>query len=80
MAGTTGGASPPAQLSRIFWRHLTVAGSSMGTRDELTKLVAMCADGTLVPLVDSVTPLGDAAMAFARMDAGEQRGKLVIRP
>jgi NADPH:quinone reductase-like Zn-dependent oxidoreductase len=80
VSGATAGANPPAQLNRIFWRHLTVAGSSMGARAELARLVELCSTGTLTPLVDSVRPLGEAADAFAELVRGEQRGKLVLTP
>ena len=79
-SGATSGPNPPAQLNRIFWRQLTVAGSSMGTRDELARVVELCATGTLRPLVDSVRPLADAAAALAELAGGERRGKLVLLP
>jgi NADPH:quinone reductase-like Zn-dependent oxidoreductase len=80
VSGATSGPNPPAQLNRIFWRHLTIAGSSMGTRGELTRLVELCASGRLRPLIDSVCPLGEARDAFIALAGGERRGKLVLRP
>jgi NADPH:quinone reductase-like Zn-dependent oxidoreductase len=80
VSGTTSGPNPPAQLNRIFWRQLTVAGSTMGTREELARVVELCATGRLHPLVDSVRPLSEAAEAFAALAGGERRGKLVLRP
>ena len=77
VSGATGGPNPPAQLNRIFWRHITVAGSSMGTLTELRHLVEMCAQG-FRPLIDSSRPLAEAADAFADLEAGRQRGKLVL--
>ena len=78
VCGTTGGPNPPAQLHRVFWRHLTVAGSSMGTRPELDRLVNMCAQRDVAPLIDSTYAFDDAPAAFAHLAAGEQRGKVVI--
>jgi NADPH:quinone reductase-like Zn-dependent oxidoreductase len=80
VSGATSGPNPPAQLNRIFWRQLTVAGSSMGTRDELSRVVELCATGRLTPLIDSVRPLAVAAEAFAELAGGERRGKLVLTP
>jgi NADPH:quinone reductase-like Zn-dependent oxidoreductase len=80
VSGATSGPSPPAQLNRIFWRQLTIAGSTMGTRTELAEVVELCASGALHPLVDSVRPLRDAAAAFAALAGGERRGKLVLQP
>jgi NADPH:quinone reductase-like Zn-dependent oxidoreductase len=79
VAGATSGPNPRAQLNRIFWRQLTIAGTSMGTLAELERLVALCASGALRPLVDRVVPLDDARSAFAALAAGQQRGKLVVR-
>ncbi len=79
VVGVTGGANPAAQLNRVFWRHITIAGSSMGTRSELVRLVALCANGTLSPLVDSVTDFDGVADAMQKMADGKHFGKLVIR-
>lgn len=80
VSGSTSGPNPPAQLNRIFWRQLTIAGSTMGTREELSRVVELCATGRLHPLVDSVRPLDDAAAAFAALAGGERRGKLILQP
>lgn len=80
VAGATTGADPPAQLRRVFWRQLTIAGSTMGTRAELRRLVDLVASGTVTPLVDSVFSLQDARAALARLAAGTQVGKIVVRP
>jgi len=80
VSGATSGPNPPAQLNRIFWRQLTIAGSTMGARSDLSRVVEMCATGRLHPLVDSVRPLAQAAEAFAELAAGERRGKLVLTP
>jgi NADPH:quinone reductase-like Zn-dependent oxidoreductase len=79
VAGATSGANPPALLNRVFWRQLTIAGTTMGTREELEQVVEMCASGAVRPLIDRVVPLAEAATAFAALAAGEQRGKLVVR-
>lgn len=79
VAGATGGPNPPAQLNRIFWRHITIAGTSMGTRDELEQLVRMCVESNLKPLIGAVHEWNELADAFAEFDRGEQRGKTVIR-
>jgi len=80
VAGSTGGPNPPAQLNRIFWFRITIAGTSMGSAEELRRLVAMCAQGTLRPLIGSVHTLEDAGEAMSRLVAGETWGKIVIEP
>lgn len=80
VSGATSGTGPPAQLNRLFWRQLTIMGSTMGTRSELVRLVALCAAGRVTPLVDSVRPLREAEAAFAALERGDRRGKLVLTP
>jgi NADPH:quinone reductase-like Zn-dependent oxidoreductase len=80
VCGTTGGANPPAQLTRVYWFQLDILGSTKGTRAELERLVALATAGAFRPLVGATFPLRDAADAFARLAAGEQHGKLVILP
>ena len=76
--GATGGPNPPAQLNRIFFRSVTVAGTTMGTRGELRRLVDLVATGALRPLIGSTHLLRDAAIAFAEMVEGDLRGKIVL--
>ncbi|MBV8302022.1 MAG: zinc-binding dehydrogenase, partial [Candidatus Dormibacteraeota bacterium] len=70
--------NPPAQLRRVFFRRVTIAGTSMGSRGELRRLVELCATGALRPLVSSRHPLDAAREAFAEMERGEVRGKIVL--
>jgi len=78
VAGATSGFNPPAQLNRVYWRHTRILGSTMGTRAELLKVVAMTASGTLRPLVGATFPLPRAREAFEMLAAGERKGKVVV--
>jgi NADPH:quinone reductase-like Zn-dependent oxidoreductase len=80
VCGATGGGNPPTQLARVYWRHLNILGSTMGTRAELEALVSLAAAGTFRPLVDATYALTDAARGLARLAAGEHVGKVVIVP
>lgn len=78
VAGATSGPNPGADLQRLFFRELSVIGSTMGTRAELEELLRFLALTGIRPLVDSERPLAEARDAFARMAAGEEFGKLVL--
>jgi NADPH:quinone reductase-like Zn-dependent oxidoreductase len=78
VSGATGGANPPAQLQRVFFRRVTIAGTSMGSRGELRRLVELCATGALRPLISSRYPLSEARAAFEQLARGEVRGKVVV--
>jgi NADPH:quinone reductase-like Zn-dependent oxidoreductase len=79
VCGATSGPNPPAQLHRIWWKQLTIFGSTMGSREDFEAVYDLVASGQVTPLVDAVFPLADAAAAHERLEAGEQLGKVVLR-
>jgi len=78
VSGATSGPMPPADLARVFFLQLSVVGSTMGTRDQLVRLVRFCEQTGVRPLIDRVLPLGDARDGFAAMISGELFGKVVF--
>jgi NADPH:quinone reductase-like Zn-dependent oxidoreductase len=78
ISGATSGDAPPAALTRIFFLQLSVVGSTMGTRDELERLLRLCAERGVRPVVEAELPLGSARDAFAALAAGDVFGKLVL--
>ncbi len=78
VCGATTGPNPPAALHRIWWKQLTIYGSTMGTREDFEGAYALVKSGRALPVVDSVRPLAEARAAHERMEAGEQFGKLVL--
>ena len=80
ICGATSGAVPPADLTRVFFLQLSVAGSTMGSRDQLARLARFCEQTGVRPLIDRVLPLADARDGFAAMAAGDLFGKVVFTP
>ena len=78
VAGATSGQMPPAELSRVFFLQLSIVGSTMGTIEELGRLVTFCEQSGVRPSIDSVLPLGSAREGFMRMLSGNQMGKIVF--
>jgi NADPH:quinone reductase-like Zn-dependent oxidoreductase len=78
VSGATSGRDPSAELNRVFALQLRVHGSTMGTRTELTRLVSLCEQTGVRPLIDSVLPMEQAREGFARLAAGEVFGKIVL--
>jgi NADPH:quinone reductase-like Zn-dependent oxidoreductase len=79
VCGATTGPNPPANLHRIWWKQLTVYGSTMGTREDFEAVYELVDSGKVKPVVDEVFPLSEAAAAHERMERGEQLGKIVLR-
>jgi NADPH:quinone reductase-like Zn-dependent oxidoreductase len=79
VCGATSGPNPPAALHRVWWKQLSVLGSTMGTPDDFKGAYDLIAAGLARPVVDRVFPLADARAAHERMEAGEQLGKIVLR-
>jgi NADPH:quinone reductase-like Zn-dependent oxidoreductase len=79
VCGATSGPNPPAALHRIWWKQLTIYGSTMGTRSDFEAAYELVKSGRAKPVVDSVLPLSEARAAHERLEAGEQFGKIVLR-
>ena len=80
ICGATSGDAPPAELTRIFFLQLSVVGSTMGTHDELERLMALCVESGVRPVIETVIPLGEARAGFELLAAGESFGKVVFIP
>jgi NADPH:quinone reductase-like Zn-dependent oxidoreductase len=76
--GSTSGRTAELHLPTLFWRQLEVIGSSMNDHQEFADAVAMVAGGALDIPVDSVFPFEDYPTALARLESGDQLGKLVL--
>jgi NADPH:quinone reductase-like Zn-dependent oxidoreductase len=79
VCGATTGPNPPANLHRIWWKQLTVFGSTMGAKEDFEAVYELVKSGRASPVVDAVFPLAEAAAAHERLEAGEQLGKIVLR-
>src|SRR5512141_636277 len=77
--GATSGPSPEEEIRTIFWKQLSILGSTMGTDAELTAVLSAVEAGRIDPVVDSVFPLADARKAYERMASGAAFGKIVLR-
>jgi len=78
VSGATTGQAPPAELGRVFFLQLSVVGSTMGTRQELERLMRLCVEKQIRPVIDRTLPLADARGGFEAMLDGSFVGKLVF--
>lgn len=75
---TSGRRLDDAMLPQIFFKQLSVIGSTMGTRGELTALVAMLEATGTRPLIDRILPMEEARQGFEAMAGGDLFGKIVL--
>jgi NADPH:quinone reductase-like Zn-dependent oxidoreductase len=80
ISGATSGDAPPAELTRLFFLQLSVVGSTMGTRDELERLIRFCMEREIRPRIQATLPLAEARDGFAMLDQGDVVGKIVFTP
>ena len=75
--GTLGNISdiPPA---KVFWKQLSLLGSTMGTEQDFEAMLALVTEKKIVPVVDEVFTLANGEAALRHLDAGAQFGKVVL--
>jgi NADPH:quinone reductase-like Zn-dependent oxidoreductase len=78
ISGATTGDAPPAELRRVFFAQLSIVGSTMGTRDELERLLRLCVDKEVRPAIHATFALDDARQGFEALLDGEVVGKVVL--
>ena len=79
VCGATSGPNPPAQLHRVWWKQLTIYGSTMGTREDFASVLELVGSGRVRAVIDEVFQLEEARAAHERMERGEQFGKIVLQ-
>jgi len=76
--GATLGAVPQMNMHRVFWKQLTIMGSTMGTPDDFSAMLRYVETHRITPVIDSVFPFADAVNAFERIRMSDQFGKIVV--
>ncbi|GAB1430036.1 zinc-binding dehydrogenase [Ignavibacteria bacterium] len=76
--GATLGAVKNLNLHRIFWKQIRLQGSTMGTDADFDAMLAFAERHDIMPTVDNVYSFDNATDAFARMEQGQQFGKIVV--
>lgn len=78
--GATTGPAGRLDIRRLFWKQVSVLGSTMAGRAEFEEVMRLVFEGRLQPVVDGVLPLDRIREAHERLEAGEVFGKLVLVP
>lgn len=78
LCGITTGAQVQTNLQALYWNQLTVMGSTMGSNRDFNEMLRAVIAKQIRPVIDSVAPLEQATKQMARMETGQQFGKLVL--
>ena len=78
--GATSGYDARTDLRQVFYRHLMLLGSFMGSKAELLEAMKFVGQGKIRAVVDRVLPLSEARQAHELMESRGQFGKIVLEP
>ena len=67
-------------LRHLFWKQLSILGSTMGTPHEFREVMEMVFRGEVAPIIDHILPLEEARRAHEMLEAGDVFGKVVLLP
>lgn len=80
ICGVTSGFEVATDIRYIFFRRLSILGSTMGTKGELLQVMSLMERGDLKPVIDSTYPLEEIGLAHRRMQERKAFGKIIINP
>ena len=77
--GRTSGNIGELSTRLLYWKQISILGSTMGTRDEFLSMIDFIESRKLKPVIDKVFPLDQINEGFAHMENGNQFGKIVLK-
>ncbi len=78
VCGGTSGSSVELNLPRLFFKQFEIIGSSMGSYQEFAGVLRLVEQGLPIT-IDTVAPLAEYEQVLARLESGEQLGKIVLQ-
>lgn len=77
--GGTLGKIPGVNPQLLFWRQLSLVGSTMGSPKDFKSMLDFVSKNEVRPIVDDVIDLQEVALGFKALEESSQHGKVVIR-
>lgn len=77
--GATSGAQIEIDLKQVFFKNISILGSTMGSKSDLIRIVDLVATGKLKTVIDSVFPISDLPQAYQKLESRQVFGKVVLR-
>ena len=78
--GATTGPKGDMNLNLVFFKNISVLGSTMGSLGDVYRVLRLIEAGKLEAVVDDVLPLSQIGEAHRRLENREVFGKLVLTP
>jgi len=78
--GATTGAAGATEIRLVFWKQLSILGSTMGSPADYRNAMNLVFQGNVEPVIHSVLPLERTREAHEMLEAGEVFGKIVLTP
>lgn len=78
ICGSTSGAGARFDLRQLFFKGLSILGSTMGSRAELLRALEYVRSGALRPVVDRVFPMAELPAAHEWLEGRRAFGKVVV--
>ncbi|MEO8447922.1 MAG: zinc-binding dehydrogenase [bacterium] len=77
--GATFGSVPEFNLHRLYWKQITLAGTTMGSPDDFSSMLNYVNNNKIIPVVDRVHSFDNITDAFIQMNESKQFGKIVLQ-
>ena len=77
--GGTGGAITNISPQILFWKQISILGTTMGSDKDFQNMLKFVASHKITPVIDSIYELKDFDKAIKKMESGMQFGKLVLK-
>ncbi len=79
VSGMTSGNEATVPVRTFYTKQITMTGALLGTKAQMTELLRFVTRKKIRPVIDSILPLEKAAEAHAKMEAGRQMGKILLK-
>jgi zinc-binding alcohol dehydrogenase/oxidoreductase len=76
--GATGGAEATIDVRPLFWKGLSVLGSTMASDADFDAMLAFMVEHEIRPVIDHVVPLDGVPAALASLEEGGTFGKIAV--
>ena len=78
--GATAGRPPDLQIHRLFWKQITIQGTTMGNEEDFRNMVQFFEQHHLKPIIHKTYKLENHKDAYLEMMENKQFGKIILVP